>query len=128
GGIGLKLFAVEELRDFALNKQRDVAKHNLAPVVGDSFTLPESLHGEPCLQWKSPFPETYPSGPLIHGYITESADTARPVDQNAKQKVIRQLKSIKALNTPDNLEEQDENFGYIGDRLVIIDFDIGSWN
>jgi len=70
----------------------------------------------------------YPDGPLKYGYLTRSADTQRPVDADDKRGLIHQLKAISELGTPDDLEEQDENFGYVDGRLVFLDFDIGSWS
>lgn len=128
GGMGLKLFPTQELRDFALDKQARAASYKLGPDVGDSFTLSQELANLPVLQWKSPFPNAYPSGPLRYGYLTRSADTQRPVEEDDKRAVIDQLKAIPELGAPSDLEEQDENFGYVDGRLVFLDFDIGSWS
>ena len=122
--LGIKLFAKEEWRDFACEKQKLVFSHSFAPRVGESFILPKELWGLDILQWSSPWDGPCP---LIYGYITQRADTSREIRLNDKLTLLEELKRIPELQTPADFEEQDDNFGYIGDQLVVIDFDEGSW-
>jgi hypothetical protein len=126
--VGLKLFSTAEHRDRARKRQKKVSERDLAPAVGDTMTLPDEFHELPLLQLESYFPGNDRSGPCIYGYLTQAAETDRRIEKGGKAKLIEMLKNMDNSEAPEDIEDQDENIGYVGDELVYLDFDDGTWS
>lgn len=122
--VGVKLFPSPTWRDFARLKQQQVATMQLAPQVGDPVDLQVPRWPRKALNWNGPFGP----GRLLWGYMTQCAEINATYDVEEKKKVISALKAESTLCTPEDLEEQDDNFGVVDGHLVYIDFDHGSWN
>jgi len=118
--VGAKLYYTDWARDFAARTQAMVFQNGLAPRVGDSFEI----------DWNNLFVK-HPDGMTaefnrlrIFGYITQRAQTGSPLKPQDVSALIRKL---NALGAAANYDDSDGNFGMIGNSLVCIDFDEGSW-
>jgi hypothetical protein len=102
---GVKVFTREEDRDTSVKFQGLAATHNLGPAVGPIFEA-EIRH----LSWP---------GRLSYGMMTIVADTSRRIPKGMIRQLTKRLEKVGIIN----VDPRNCNFGWLGDRLVCIDFD-----
>lgn len=113
--IGVKLYCSESERDFAYNNQKLAAMHQIGPEVGKRFSLPTpDEHGN------------YRS--YRFGYVTQVAVVATdrvgffpswaPKMEKAVKRLNKKMESL-GMESSDN---NSRNLGFIGKRLVCLDF------
>ncbi len=111
--IGVKLYSTQKERDKTHEKQAHAAKYKLAPAAGECFSFQCFWIGHnPCsapdVRYK-----------VIYGYLTQNATMPPKRDRTDLYPLELRLRQIGLVN--DDL--CNYNVGYIGKRLVCIDFD-----
>ena len=111
--VGAKLYKSKKVRDCAYNKQLYAAEHNLAPAVGDCFSLD-------CF-WIEHVPCCCPEIKYrkIHGYITQNVKIDSKKEHSEYSKLKYKLSEIGLLNE----DLLNDNVGIVDGKLVCIDFD-----
>jgi hypothetical protein len=113
--IGVKIYSSEKIRDKTYEKQAHAANYGLAPIVGDKFSFECFWIGHTC---------TLPDirHKIVYGYLTQNAVVKKKGRIHGIGDLRYQLYEIGLVN--DDL--WNPNVGFIGDRLVCIDFDFCS--
>lgn len=108
--VGAKVYQTLRGRNSARDKQIYVAKFGMAPLVGDSFSY-ESIYFDLCygrVKYK-----------VVYGYLTQNAIVPRDLSEDDEYYLYDRLRAIGIVNH----DLVPSNVGYIGQRLVCIDFD-----
>lgn len=111
-GWGLKLFSSRYERDFAVEKQTQLHKHNLAPKVGKVFELQikgkigRNLYRDP---------KSY-----VYGYITQKAKMVEKPGKKDRKNLNSLVRKLGYLSSP-FMDAGFHNVGYINKKLVVID-------
>ena len=106
--IGAKIYQTRQMRDATHKKQSYAAEYGLAPLAGDWFSLE-------CISIRS----TNVSYRTVYGYLTQIAVIPRNLSCDDEIWLERQLRNI-GISAYDLCPY---NVGYLGKRLVCIDFD-----
>lgn len=124
--VGAKMYASEKTRDQAYKKQAHAYQYKLAPQVGDCFSFD-------CF-WIGHNPCSLPDlkHKVIYGYMTQNAEVyknkrfcslgeqlSKSAFNSQMWDLERNLKEIGIVNE----DIHSENVGFIGKRMVCIDFD-----
>lgn len=94
--IGIKIFTSEEDCNYAYQYQKYAAKHKLGPLTGPKIKVGHRF-----------------------GYITQVANTSKKTNEKEIAELSKAMRKIN-LDFPD---DHKNNVGWIGNRLVCIDFD-----
>jgi hypothetical protein len=117
--VGAKMYISEKIRDDTYRKQAHAAQYHLAPQVGDCFSFE-------CF-WIGHNPCSLPDvrHKVIYGYLTQNAiieypKKARKTTFNEEMWDLEmELRDIGIVNE----DLGPNNVGFIGKRMVCIDFD-----
>ena len=116
---GAKMYTSEKIRDAAYSKQAHAAKYHLAPQVGDRFSFECFWIGHnPCSK-----PDICYK--VIHGYLTQNARLEIP-KRGHKATFNEQMWDLEMDLREIGIVNEDlgsSNVGFIGKRMVCIDFD-----
>lgn len=114
--VGAKIYMNQNDRDRALEKQRHAASYRLAPQTGDKFQIDcfqidHHDHIEPEVGYR-----------VVYGYLTQVVQVRRSVDWDDLHDLRWALSQIGITH----YDLWEENVGYVGERMVCIDFDHNS--
>ena len=109
--IGVKIYQSKRERDSTHSKQLYASKFGLAPLVGDQFSFN-------CINVHHDMQQhvTYKT---VYGYLTQNVQVPKRLCEKLQYKLQEELEQIGLIN--DDLYYG--NVGWIGNRLVCIDFD-----
>lgn len=113
--VGVKLYRRKPQRDFALNAQKRALRVGAAPRCGGTFELHMPMIST--TGYVADFRRT-----VMHGYVTEVARVTGRWGLQGLDSLHRKLLRI-GLSSND---AEYTNVGFIGDKLVCIDFDRNS--
>ena len=116
--VGVKLYHSEKERDKTCDKQYLASKHGLAPIVGDRFSfncfwIEHSACSAPNIKYR-----------VVHGYLTQNA--VLPSTRWSCHKFYPFEVELESKLRKIGLLHRDLHFGnvgFIGKKLVCIDFD-----
>jgi hypothetical protein len=106
--IGAKIYQTKQMRDATHRKQLYASEFGLAPLAGDCFSLE-------CIS----IYESNVSYRMVYGYLTQNAVVPKYLSFDDEFDLKYQLRDI-GIRTNDLCSK---NVGYLGKRLVCIDFD-----
>ena len=117
--VGAKIYTSEKIRDKTHDKQVHAAKHGLAPQSGDKFQLECFWVGHnPCskpdIRYK-----------MLYGYLTQNVSIQYP-NKARKASFDDEIWDLTMSLDAIGIINQDlcySNVGFIGNKMVCIDFD-----
>ena len=114
--LGVKLYAERYERDISFFRQKKASKLGLGPKTFKRLTLNNPIVAG--TGWRGDVPFKY-------GFITEKARQYRGICRESNPKLVKLHRKLEKHGFMSH-DVIGPNIGYIGKKLVCIDFDIGS--
>ena len=111
--IGIKFYSSKSERNYAFKLQKKASKFRIGPNVFGKIDLDKPVSGAGV---------TISDYGFQYGYLTQKARTSSRITDSKIEKLIEKMNDL-GFHTSDVCAP---NVGYIGKRLVCIDFDEGS--